>query len=93
VLANVSRAVVAEAAEQFPVSVIEITAPTDALAARLTKRGREDADDVARRLSRAIELPLPVQRQTVVNDGTPEEGVRKLMAAIREAAGMDAVQG
>ena len=93
VVANVSRAVVAEAAEQFPLSVIEITAPSEVLAERLAKRGREDADDVARRLSRAIELPLPVQRLTVVNDGAPDAGVRKLMAAIREAAGLDALQG
>ena len=93
VVANVSRAVVAEAAAQFPVSVIEITARSELLAARLARRGREDADDVARRLSRAIELPLPVQRQTVVNDDTPEEGVRKLMLAIRDAAGLDTVQG
>ena len=93
VVANVSRAVVAEAAEQFPVSVIEITAPAGIRASRLVRRGREAADDVARRLSRAIELPLPVQRLTVVNDGTPEEGARKLMDAIREAAGLDALQG
>ena len=78
---------------QFPVSVVEITAPADVLASRLAKRAREDAEDVARRLSREIELPLPVQRETVLNDGTPEEGVRKLMTAIREAAGLDAVQG
>ncbi|HYZ60854.1 MAG TPA: phosphonate metabolism protein/1,5-bisphosphokinase (PRPP-forming) PhnN [Acetobacteraceae bacterium] len=93
VVANVSRAVVAEAAEQFPVSVIEITAPPDILAARLERRGREDRDDVARRLSRAIELPLPIQRQTVVNDGTQQQGVARLLAAIREAAGLNAVQG
>jgi ribose 1,5-bisphosphokinase len=93
VVANVSRAVVAEAAEQFPVSVIEVTAPARVRAARLAKRGREAADDVARRLSRAIELPLPVHRQTVGNDGTRDAGVAKLMAAIREAAGLDAVQG
>ena len=60
VVANVSRAVVAEAAERFPVSVIEVSAPADVLARRLAARGREDAVDVARRLSRAIELPLPV---------------------------------
>lgn len=93
VVANVSRAVVAEAAEQFPVAVIEITAPAAVRAERLVKRGRETADDVARRLSRAIELPLPVHRMKVVNDATPEEGARRLLDAIREAAGLDAVQG
>ena len=87
VVANVSRAVVAEAAEQFPVSVIEVTAPADVLALRLAARGREDAVDMARRLSRAIELRLPVERQLVANDGTVAQGVRRLLAAISRAAG------
>jgi phosphonate metabolism protein PhnN/1,5-bisphosphokinase (PRPP-forming) len=87
VVANVSRAVVAAAAKKFPVAVVEISAPADVLARRLAARGREDAVDVARRLSRAIELPLPVERQRIVNDGTVEQGVRKLLAAIRGLAG------
>ena len=93
VIANVSRAVLAEAAAQFPVAVIEITAPKALLIQRLRQRGREDADDVARRLAREIELPLRVARQTVVNDGAPEQGVQRLLAAIRDAAGLDTVQG
>ncbi len=87
VVANVSRAVVAEAAEQFPVTVVEITAPAALLEQRLAARGREDAGDVARRLSRAIELPLPVARERVMNDGSPEQGTRKLLATIQAAAG------
>ena len=93
VIANVSRAVLAEAAERFPVAVIEVTAPTATLAKRLAERGREDAEDVARRLKREIELPLRVTRLVVVNDGTRELGVQRMLAAIREAAGLDAVQG
>ena len=89
VVVNVSRAVVAEAAARFPVSVIEVTAPAPLLRQRLAGRGREDADDVARRLSRAIELPLPIERDLVVNDGTPEQGSDKLLAAIRTAAGLE----
>ena len=91
VIVNVSRAVVAEAVARFPVSVIEISAPADVLAMRLAARGREDAVDVARRLARSIELRLPVERQTVVNAGTVEEGVRDLLAAITRASG-DALQ-
>ena len=85
VVANVSRAVIAEASQRFPVSVIEIAAPADILARRLAARGREDAVDIARRLSRAIQLPLPVERERIVNDGTIEQGVRKLVAAIQRA--------
>ncbi len=87
VIVNVSRAVVAEAAARFPVGVIEVAAPANILARRLAARGREDAVDVARRLSRAIELPLPVDRERVMNDGTVEAGVRKMVAAISRAAG------
>jgi len=87
VVVNVSRAVVSEAVERYPVSVIEVSALADVLARRLAARGREDAVDVARRLSRAIELPLPVDRQAVVNDGTVEQGVRRMLAAINRAAG------
>ena len=39
VIANVSRAVVAEAARRFQVAVIEISAPADVLARRLAARG------------------------------------------------------
>jgi len=85
----VSRAVVAEAAARFPVGVVEVAAPANALALRLAARGREDAVDVARRLSRAIELPLPVERERerVMNDGTVEAGVRRMVAAINRVAG------
>ena len=85
VVANVSRAVVAEAAERYPVRVVEVSAPADVLARRLAARGREDAVDVARRLSRQIELPLPVEREVIVNDGTAEAGTRTLGALITRA--------
>lgn len=87
VIVNVSRAVVAEAAERFPVAVIEISAPAEMLGQRLAARGREDAVDVARRLSRAIELPLPVERQRVVNDGAVAQGVCRLLKAIKAVSG------
>lgn len=86
VVANVSRTCIGEAASRFPVRVIEITAPTDLLARRLALRGREDAVDAARRLSRAVAVPDSVQKETIVNDGTVEQGARKLIAALTRAA-------
>ncbi|MEJ1977251.1 MAG: phosphonate metabolism protein/1,5-bisphosphokinase (PRPP-forming) PhnN [Acetobacteraceae bacterium] len=86
VVANLSRAVIAEAAERFRVRVVEITAPAALLAQRLAARGREDADDLARRLARAITLKLPVERETILNDGTVEDGARLLVAALTRAA-------
>lgn len=87
VLANVSRAVVAEAAARFPVAVIEIDAHPEKLAYRLERRGRDMPDDIARRLSRAIELPLPVDRYRIVNDGTVDRGVQRFIKAIEDASG------
>ncbi len=86
VVANISRAVIAEAAALFPVLVVEVTAPTDVRAARLVARGREDKMDVVRRLARSIALPLPVERQTVANAGTVGEGAGQLVALLNRAA-------
>ena len=87
VVANISRAMVAEAAERFPVRVVEITAPTAIRAARLEARGREDKLDVARRLARAIVLPLPLERDVVENGGTVAEGAARLLAVLNRVAG------
>ena len=86
VVCIMSRALIAEAASRFPVRVIEIRAPADLIARRLAARGRDDAVDVARRLARHIELPVPVEREIVNNDGTVAEGARRLVAALNRVA-------
>jgi ribose 1,5-bisphosphokinase len=86
VIANVSRTCIRDAAARFPVRVIEITAPTDTLARRLALRGREDAVDAARRLARAVSVPENVAKETIMNDGTVEQGARRLVAALTRAA-------
>jgi ribose 1,5-bisphosphokinase len=85
VVANVSRGVIAEAASRYPVRVIEVTAPSDILAARLAARGRESAGDVASRLTRTVTIPDGVPVTTVSNDGSLEAGVERFVAAIRLA--------
>ena len=85
-VANVSRTVIAEAAQRFDVRVIEVTAPPDVLAARLGSRGREGVADVASRLARDVALPRGVKVERVVNDGTPEEGAARFIAALNRAA-------
>jgi ribose 1,5-bisphosphokinase len=85
VVANVSRAVIAAAAERFPVRVIEVTAPPDVLAARLAARGRETAADIAARLARAAPLPANVAIERVMNDATPEIGAERFLAALNRA--------
>ena len=84
VVVNVSRGVIEDAARRFQVRVIEVTAPPEILAARLAARGRETANDVARRLSRTASLPDWVETRTVMNDASLAEGVERFVAALRD---------
>jgi phosphonate metabolism protein PhnN/1,5-bisphosphokinase (PRPP-forming) len=86
VVANVSRSVIEEAAQRFPVRVIEITAPPEVLAARLGARGRETATDVAARLARSVALQKNIPVDTVMNDATVEAGAIRFLAALTRAA-------
>jgi ribose 1,5-bisphosphokinase len=85
VVANVSRGVIAAAAERFPVQVIEITAPAAVLAQRLAARGRETPADVAQRLARAVALPGDVPVETIVNDTTPAAAADCFVAVLNRA--------
>jgi thymidine phosphorylase len=88
VIANVSRAVIAEAISRFPkVVVLEVTASPEILADRLAGRGRETADEIAARLARdAANIPADAVKTTVVNDGTPEDGIAAFVAALNGEA-------
>lgn len=85
VIFNGSRAVLSDAARVFPgLQVIVVTAPDNILAARLAARGRESLDDIRARLTRAsFALPEGTQVRTVVNDGTPAEGIARFLAALQ----------
>jgi phosphonate metabolism protein PhnN/1,5-bisphosphokinase (PRPP-forming) len=83
VVANLSRAVLAEAASRYPLLVLEITAPPALLAARLAARGREDAADVAARLAREAAVPAGLAVHRVLNDGTVAAGIARVVAALR----------
>lgn len=85
VVANVSRSIIADAAARFPVRVIEVTAPADVLAARLSARGREAAADVAQRLARRVALPDGIDAVTIVNDSRPQAGAEQLLAHLSGA--------
>ncbi|GKY86539.1 phosphonate metabolism protein/1,5-bisphosphokinase (PRPP-forming) PhnN [Sinisalibacter aestuarii] len=83
---NGSRAVLRETQEAFPnLVVIHVTAQPRVLAERLAARGRESADDIARRLKRAA-MPLPEGLNKVVeidNSGDFASGVQALLDALR----------
>jgi phosphonate metabolism protein PhnN/1,5-bisphosphokinase (PRPP-forming) len=87
VIANISRAKIAEAALKFPTLALEITAPAAVLAARLAARGRETADDIARRLAREVGLPPGVRVARVINDGSAEDGAAEVVRVLKEASG------
>jgi ribose 1,5-bisphosphokinase len=85
VVVNVSRQVPDAARNRYgAVRVISVTADPQVLAQRLRGRGREDEADIARRLARAEAVEVAGDDVIVVcNDRTPEEGVARLVAAIR----------
>lgn len=87
VIANLSRAVLAEAHARFRLKVINVTAPAAVLAARLAGRGRETQEEIVARLARSAPLPPGVDVIEVLNDGTPEQGAARLLAALRAVAG------
>jgi ribose 1,5-bisphosphokinase len=84
VVANVSRNVIADAMERFPVRVIEVTASPEELAARLALRARESPSDVALRLTRGAVIPSGVRLTRVLNEGTVETGVSRFLEALLE---------
>jgi len=85
VIFNGSRAALPQAQARFPgLRVVLVTAPDAVLAARLAARGRETAEDIRARLARAaFTLPDGIAAVTVVNDGTPEQGVARFLAALQ----------
>ncbi|MEC3767875.1 phosphonate metabolism protein/1,5-bisphosphokinase (PRPP-forming) PhnN [Cupriavidus sp. SS-3] len=86
VVANGSRAVIAELAARLPrFVVVLVTAPHDVLARRIAARGRESGEEVARRVARTgAALPPEVRCMTVSNDSTLEVGKARFVQALRQ---------
>jgi phosphonate metabolism protein PhnN/1,5-bisphosphokinase (PRPP-forming) len=82
VVATAARTLVPEASRRYPTRVIEVTAPAALVARRLAALGRSDAVETAARAARGASLPLPVERDVVVNDGTVDQGVRRLVGVL-----------
>lgn len=84
VIANGSRGMIKELKKLVPnLVVIEINAPADVLEARLSARGRETADDIAKRLHRTVEpYPDGVPLLKVVNDQSLTIGTIRLLATL-----------
>lgn len=84
VLANGSRAVVAELARRVPhLVVVEVTASGEVLAQRIAARGRETGHQMRQRLARKTDvMPATVPLLRVHNDGTPAEGVDRFVTLL-----------
>lgn len=84
VLANLSRAVLAQAHTRFTrCDVILLTADPETLATRLHDRGRETGDDIARRLKRAdFALPDGISAHVVANTGALDQTVDRVLACL-----------
>ncbi|MXN64946.1 phosphonate metabolism protein/1,5-bisphosphokinase (PRPP-forming) PhnN [Stappia sp. GBMRC 2046] len=81
VFANGSRKVIGRAREKYEnVVTLLITAPRDVLAERLLARGRETAEEIARRLDRAdLDYPADDSVITIENTGSIGDGVRLIL--------------
>jgi thymidine phosphorylase len=87
VIANGSRKMIRQLAGEVPrLIVVEVTASTDVLAARILARGRETALEARARVMRQVE-PLPVDIETirVNNDGALEQGINAFIHALANA--------
>lgn len=87
VVVNVSRRVIGDA-EAFgaPVAVLNVTAAPEILAARIARRGRESAAEIALRLKREAPITATTARVFEVrNEGTLEAGAAAFLAALAEA--------
>ena len=83
VVANGSRATVAEARKRFArIKVVLVTAPASVLAARIAARGREAHDDAAQRMAREPTLDAPPD-VGIMNDGAIEQAGERLVAYLR----------
>jgi ribose 1,5-bisphosphokinase len=83
-LMNLSRTVLGEADVRLGrFVVLHLTARPETLALRLAGRGRETADDIARRLARSVEpFAEGLDVRTVSNDGALSETIAQAHAAL-----------
>lgn len=88
VIANGSRAVIAELAARLPrLVVVEVSAPAAILAARIAGRGREQGSAIENRLARKVEpWPAGIRSLGVCNDQSAETGVERFLAAVESVA-------
>jgi ribose 1,5-bisphosphokinase len=88
-VANLSRAVLGEAAALFPgLAILSLVAAPETLAARLAARGREGVEDIRARLARPGDpLPPGVPVHQIGTDGPLAGSLAQALAALDGARG------
>ncbi|MCA4132579.1 phosphonate metabolism protein/1,5-bisphosphokinase (PRPP-forming) PhnN [Arthrobacter sp. M4] len=88
VVVNVSRSVIGTLAARYErLIVVRVTVSEEVRAARMRCRGRENADEISKRLRRPDPAPESTADKEIRNDGTIAEGGAKLLRIIEAAAG------
>ncbi|MEQ8817778.1 MAG: phosphonate metabolism protein/1,5-bisphosphokinase (PRPP-forming) PhnN [Thalassobaculum sp.] len=91
VVVNVSRGMLDEARRLARVRVLSLTVPADVLLRRLAARGREAAADIEARVARAEAFSVTGRDVvTVVNDGSVDAALARILDAIRTDPGRPA---
>jgi thymidine phosphorylase len=88
VIANGSRAVIAELADMISrLVVVEITAPREVLERRIADRGREDGLQIGNRLAREVsKWPGSIRTVQVSNDSSLAAGIERFIAALETSS-------
>jgi ribose 1,5-bisphosphokinase len=92
-VANVSRGVLPALREAYAnFLVVHITASHEVLAKRLSSRGREDAEEIRRRLMRAAPNPCdPADAVMIDNSGAVSDAGNEFVAVLKKTAAFVAV--
>lgn len=87
IVVNVSRGIIDTARRLARVRVLSLTVPAEILRRRLAARGRETVEDIEARVARATAFAVAgPDVVTVVNDGSIESALARVIDAIRSDA-------
>ncbi len=85
VIANLSRAVIPQLVARYPSAlVVEVTAEPQVIAKRLAGRGREDAEEIQRRMDRSVGVRLPASTVRIDNSGALEVAGEQFVGLLRD---------
>jgi ribose 1,5-bisphosphokinase len=82
---NLSRAALPRVLARYPAAlVVEVTAAPEIIARRLAGRGREDSEEIRRRMARGAGFRLPPSTVQIDNSGVLDEAGERFVALLRD---------